>query len=479
MPEQSEAGEQLKISPNFALITGVSRVMVIWSGMSLSAMGPLLPQIKTLYDVTVVEVSWVYSLLILGSAVALSIVPRLSDIVGDRFTMTLTPAMMAVGLALASTGSFAALLIGVAITGMGGVATPIVIAALRRNLPGHSIGRAVSVAIGGILLGTGVGYFVGGVIEGHLSLREYFLIAASLSAILAAIIYRVFPLGAAADSGSLGIASVVLLVTWVIAILFAITKGSSWGWTDLKTLGLIVASALTATFWIRREARLEFPVFDVSLFRSSQFRRTMIGSMTLGLGGSAFAVLFPMIAQIKGAGYGPQATLLETGFIMLPYAIVGMIGATISARLVSHWGGLATAGIGALGHCAGALCVAFFHDSIWQLVVGAAAYGIGIGMLNAGLLSSMQTVVHQSKSGMGGSALGVAISISGAIAPLIYATILSRHTVPGLSGVPAESQFVTAFMVNAAIDIFCAIVCFSSLLGTKSQPIAAPARAEP
>jgi MFS family permease len=470
MSVNSSGSGQIDTTPNYRAITAVARAMVVWSGMSLSAMGPLLPEIKLLYDVSVVEVSWVYALLILGSGVALSIVPRLSDTVGDRFTMTLTPAMMAVGLALAATGSFAALLLGVFITGMGGVATPIVIAALRRNLPGQSIGRAVSVAIGGVLLGTGFGYFIGGAIEGHLSLREYFVIAAVISSVLAFTVYKVFPRTSAADSGSLGIVSVALLVTWVVAILFAITKGSTWGWIDVRTLGLIAAGIAVAAFWIRREAGLERPAFDVTLFRSDQFRRTMIGSMTLGMGGSAFAVLFPMVAQLKGAGYGPEATLMQTGFVMLPYALVGMVGATISARLVGRWGGLPTAGIGALGHCVGALTVAFFHESVWQLLIGAGIYGIGIGMLNAGLLSSMQSVVHESKSGMGGSALGVAISISGSIAPIIYATILAQKSVPGLPGVPAESQFFLAFIVNASIDIFCAVICFSSLLKVRQRP---------
>lgn len=479
MSDQAMRSEPSGTAPNYRLITAVSRLLVIWSGMSLSAMGPLLPQIKTLYDVSVVEVSWVYAMLILGSAVALSTVPRLSDTVGDRFTMTLTPSMMAVGLALAATGSFIALLLGIFIVGMGGVATPIVIAALRRNLPGQSIARAVSVAIGGVLLGTGLGYFIGGVIEGHISLREYFVIAAVVSMLLAFAIYKIFPNAPAADSGSLGIVSVILLVTWVVAILFAITKGSTWGWFDPKTLGLIAAGVLIATFWIRREAGLETPTLDVTLFRSGQFRRTMIGSMTLGMGGSAFAVLFPMVAQLKGAGYGPEATLLQTGFIMLPYALVGMAGATIAGRLVGRWGGLPTAGIGALGHCLGALTVAFFHDSVWQLLIGAAIYGIGIGMLNAGLLSSMQTIVHEAKSGMGGSALGVAVSISGAIAPLIYATILSQESVPGLPGVPAESQFFAAFMVNAAIDVFCAAICFSGLRNSRLRPVHAGGRQEP
>lgn len=473
MPVDENAPRSTVPEHDFGRITMVARLMTIWAGMSLSTMGPLLPGIKVLYNVSVIEVSWVYALLILGSGVALSVVPRLSDTVGDRFTMTLTPALMAAGLALASTGSFFALLLGVFIVGMGGVATPIVIAALRRILPGESIGKAVSVAIGGVLLGTGLGYFIGGIIEGHLTLRQYFVIAATVSSILAVVVYNVIPKTRAADHGSVGFASVALLVTWVVAILFSITKGASWGWTDARTLGLIAFGIATAAVWIRREARLATPAFDVTLFRSPQFRRTMIGSMTLGMGGSAFAVLFPMIAQIKGAGYGPQATLMEIGFIMLPYALVGMVGATISPRLVTRWGGLPTAGIGALGHCLGALSVAFFHDSVLQLLGGAAMYGIGIGMLNAGLLSSMQSVVDKSKSGMGGSALGVAISIAGSIAPIIYASILAQKSVPGLPAIPAESQFFAAFMVNAFIDIFCAAICFSSLLtswGKSTQP---------
>ncbi|RYE73316.1 MAG: hypothetical protein EOP19_29455, partial [Hyphomicrobiales bacterium] len=86
MSAQVTGSDPSGTAPNFKLIILVSRLMVIWSGMSLAAMGPLLPQIKTLYEVSVVEVSWVYSMLILGSAVALSTVPRLSDTIGDRFT---------------------------------------------------------------------------------------------------------------------------------------------------------------------------------------------------------------------------------------------------------------------------------------------------------------------------------------------------------------------------------------------------------
>jgi MFS family permease len=447
--------------------------MVFWCGMTVATLGPLLPELRTLYHVSVVEISWVFTLLLIGTAVALAILPRLADTVGDRFTMTLIPTMLAVGLALAATGSFAALLVGVIGIGVGGISPPIVIAALRRTLPGESIGRAVYVTMGTLLVGSGVGYFVGGIIEGHLSLRELFIISAVISAVVAVVVYQVFPHAPAADRGSLGIVSVALLVGWVVAFLFAISKGPTWGWMDPKTLGLVVASVLTAVIWARREGKIDAPSFDMTLLRSNQFRRTLFGGLTLGMGGSAFSVLFPMFAQIKGAGYGPGATLLQTGFIMLPYALVGMMGAAITSRLVPRGGALLAAGIGALGHCGGALWVAFFHDNMWHLFVGAAIYGIGIGMLNSGLFSSIQSTVGKAKAGMANSALGVTVALAGAVGPIIYSIILGQKSVPGLPGVPAESQFVVAFFVNAAVDLCCAVVCLGSLRSSPLRPLPA------
>lgn len=456
--------------PNFVIIAAVAKFMVFWSGMCLAALGPLLPEMREQYDVSIGEISWMFTLLLLGTAVALAIFPRLSDTIGDKFTMTLIPAMLASGLALAATGSFAALLVGAFAMGLGGVATPIVVAALRRTLPGESTGRAINIAISSVLLGTGVGYFVGGAIEGHLSLHDFFIFAAIISTGIAVVVYKVFPHAPAADSGSLGIMSVALLVGWVVAILFAISKGSSWGWTAPSTLGLIAAGILTAVVWVRRERKIDTPALDVNLLQSKQFRRTLFGGLTLGLGGSAFTLLFPILAQLKGAGYGPGVTLLQIGFIMLPYAVVGMIGSAVTIRLVPRWGGLFAAGIGALGHCCGALSVAFFHDTMWQLTVGAAIYGIGIGMLNSGLFSSIQAVVGEARAGMANSALGVTTALAAAVGPIVYSTILAQQSVPGLPGVPAESQFVIAFLVNAAVDMCCAIVCFRSFGISAPQP---------
>jgi len=453
------------------MLTVVVGVMVFTSGMIVGALGPLLPELQTQYDVGVVAISWVFTLLLIGTAVGLAVLPRLADLAGDKVTITLVPAMLAAGLALAATGSFAALLVGVLGIGVGGMAPAMAMAALRRSLSGESIGRAVSVTMTTLLVGTGIGYIAGGAALDHISLRECFVISAIVSALVTVAVYLVFPHTPAADRGSLGFVSVGVMVGWIVAILFAISQGPAWGWTDPKTLGLIAAGLLTAIVWARRELKLETPVIDLTLLRSSQYRRTVFGGLTLGMGGSAFTVLIPMIAQVKGAGFGPELTILQTGFIMLPYALIGMLGVAIGSKWVAQGYPLGAAGFGALGHGSGALWMAFFHNSVWQLLVGAAIYGVGIGLLNCALFSSIQKVVPEAKAGMANATLGLTAALAGAVGPIIYSVILARRSVPWLPGVPAEGQFVIAFLVNMAVDLTCALVCFRSL--RRSAEIAA------
>ena len=459
---------------NRTTLTVVVGAMVFCSASITGALGPLLPAFQSHYNVDVVAVSWVITLLLLGSTVGLAILPRLADFAGDKVTIAIAPAMLAFGLLLAATGSFAALLVGVVGIGVGGMAPSMAMTALRRTLPGESTVRAVSVTMACVSIGTGVGYLVGGAALDYVSLREWFLISAGVSALVAAAVYLVTPRAPAADRGTLGFLSVGVLVMWVVAILFAISKGPAWGWTDPKMLGLIAVGLLTAVAWALREVKIETPVIDLTLLQSDQYRRTLFGGVTLGLGGAAFAVLFPLVSQVKGAGYGAEATALETGLIMLPYAAVGALGVAVASRLAARGNPLTAGGLGALGHCAGALWMAFFHDSVWQLVVGAAIYGVGIGLLNCGLFSSIQKVVPEARSGMANATLGLTATLAGAVGPIIYAVILAQRSAPGLPGVPAESQFVTAFLVNAAIDMVCAIICFGAVTKSRSPSQGAP-----
>jgi len=459
---------QFRSSRNSRMITVVVGVMVFTSGAILGALGPLLPELRTQYDVGVVAISWVFTLLLIGTAVGLAILPRLADFAGDKMTITLLPAMLACGLALAATGSFAALLIGVLGIGVGGIAPAMAVAALRRSLPGESIGRAVSITMTNLLIGTGLGYIAGGAALHYISLRECFVISAIISALITVAVYMVFPRIPAADRGSLGFVSVGVLVGWIVAILFAISKSPTWGWTDPKTLGMIAAGLLAAVVWARRERKLDTPVIDLTLFQSTQYRRTVFGGLTLGMGGAAFTVLIPMLAQVKGAGFGPETTILQTGFLMLPYALVGTLGVAIASRLAARGYSLVAAGFGALGHGTGALWMAFFHGSVWQILVGAVLYGIGIGLLNCGLFNSIQKAVPEAEAGMANATLGLTTALAAAVGPIIYAIILAQKSVPWLPGVPAESQFVIAFLVNAVVDLTCAIVFFGGL--RRSRP---------
>jgi MFS family permease len=370
---------------------------------------------------------------------------------------------MSVGLALAATGSYAALLVGALGIGVGGICPSMAAVVLRRTLPGDSIVRAVTIVSFTALVGTGIGFISGGAALHYVTLREYFVIVAIVGAIATTGLYFTIPKAPPADRGTLELTSVALLVGWFVAILFAFSKGPEWGWTNPVTLGLFGAGLLTAFIWVQREYKLETPVIDLTLLRSKQYRRTLFGALTLGMGGLGFSVLFPTIAQVKGAGFGPQATTLQTGFLMLPYAGCGLAGVLIASRIGARGHPLLAAGIGAMGHCLGALWMAFFHNELWQILVGATIYGTGIGLLNCSLNSAIQYFVPKPKAGMAAAMLGLTIAFSASVTPIVYGIILAHKSVPGLPGIPAESQFVIAFLANATVDVMCAIVCFLSL----------------
>ena len=48
----------------------------------------------------------------------------------------------------------------------------------------------------------------------------------------------------------------VLLAAWLVALLVAVSEGSSWGWTSARTIGLFVAAVVLVVAWVIVEMRM-------------------------------------------------------------------------------------------------------------------------------------------------------------------------------------------------------------------------------
>src|ERR1700755_2872137 len=107
---------------------------------------------------------------------------------------------------------------------------------------------------------------------------------------------------------------------------------------------------------------------------------TNITAVLVGFSMFAAFLLIPQLAQTNTKfGYGFGATVTGAGLLMLPSTIVMLVAGPFAGRLATRttsrlplWIGT---GVGALAF----IVYAFAHGSEWQICVGGALLGVGIG----------------------------------------------------------------------------------------------------
>ncbi|MFT4084082.1 MAG: MFS transporter [Nocardioides sp.] len=443
----------------------------------VASLSPLLPTIGTIYGLSVVQASWIFTTLLIAGGVATAFLPRLADVVGDKWAATLVPAAITIGCALMRLShTYAVVLAGAALLGVAASASPVAMAAMRRAV--GSIGRAVSGAQAMTFGGSAIGGVLGAWIVGQISLRGYFVIIAVITLVVTVLVFVAMPTGTLQERGHLGALSLLGGTIWLLAILIGISKGTDWGWTNGRTLGCITGGVVLAFVWYLRERRLPTPVVDFSLFSEGMFTRTVLAGLALGIPSAALSILIPYITQMSPsvAPYGLGKSALDTAWILAPFSACGFFGTLVAGRATSRGWSLRIAACGAVAHCCAAVWLAFMHDHVWSLIVGVIIYGIGIGLVTGGLYGTIQRTVRPERAGMASGSLGLAVCVSGAVGPVIFSTILSHKSVPGAPGVPDGHMFTVSFLVGALCEFIVLLICLSGI-GNEARRGAAP-RAE-
>lgn len=98
------------------------------------------------------------------------------------------------------------------------------------------------------------------------------------------------------------------------------------------TVGLGI-SALSALLYVAHAKRRPHPLFRLGLFREPNFSVGLIGNLVCRIGCAAVPFLLPLLMQLQ-LGYSP----LQSGLMMLPAAIAGVIAKPCIGPLVRRFG---------------------------------------------------------------------------------------------------------------------------------------------
>jgi MFS family permease len=255
--------------------------------------------------------------------------------------------------------------------------------------------------------------------------------------------------------GKFDFAGAITLAIALVALLLPISKGSDWGWTNSKTVVLLIVSLIAFLVWGWWELRTAKPLVDLRVSARRQVLLTNAASIVFGFAMFAQTMVFPQIVQLPEAtGFGLGGSMLVSGLVMAPSGIIMMLISPIGSKITNAVGPKITLMIGAvivaLGYGMGVVAM----HSIWQLVVIALIIGAGTGMAYGAMPALIMAAVPPTETGAANSFNTLMRSLGTSFASAIAGVIIANMTMSlGSATLPSEDGFriVMALAAGSAI----------------------------
>jgi MFS family permease len=178
---------------------------------------------------------------------------------------------------------------------------------------------------------------------------------------------------------------------------------------------------------------------------------TNVTALLVGFGMFGSFILIPQFVQAPtNAGYGFNANVTEAGLILLPSTFVMLFAGPIAGWLGGRLGSRLPLLIGcALASAAFAL-IALAHAHKWELYIGTALMGAGIGFAFAAMANLIVDAVDATETGVATGMNTIMRTIGGSLGGQISATIVSAHVIVG-THIAREHGYTLAFFLSSAV----------------------------
>ncbi|MFE6225505.1 MFS transporter [Streptomyces sp. NPDC057854] len=381
------------------------------------------------------DLQWVTNSYLLALAAALILGGKLGDRFGRRTVyltgvVGFTAASVAIGLA----GSIEGVIAFRAVQGFfGALLMPNTLGLLRAVFPPKKFGMAVGIWAMVSSVSTALGPIVGGLLVEHVTWEYVFYINAPIGVVAFAFSASVLPQSknTAAAQERFDVLGVVLLALGLLAVVFGVVKGETWGWTSAGTLSAIGAGLVILLVFGVVETRVASPLLPMRLFRSPALT---IGTVITALNFFVLlgVIFFVMLYLQSVRGFGP----VEAGVRTLPLSLASVVASPLGAALTDRFGPRLTMPLGmALQAVACFLMLGWSPDSayaaMWPPFI---ALGLGVGMVMA---SSSEAIVGNAPVQDGGVAGGLqatALQIGGALGTSVLVSLISSRVGSTLTG---------------------------------------------
>src|SRR5688572_21565367 len=435
----------------------VLAIACVLYAMDLTVLHLAVPSLSAEIKPTSVELLWIvdiYGFMVAGSLITMG---TLGDRIGRRKLLLIGAAAFGIVSVLAAfSASPKTLILSRALMGIAGATlAPSTLSLIFSMFPDpKQRAVAIGVWISAFSAGSAVGPILGGVLLEHFWWGSVFLLALPVMALLLVLGPIVLPEFRDPDAGRLDLASAVMSLVAVLAVIFGLKQIAQDGFGPLPVASVL--GGLGVGFvWARRQLSLADPMIDLRLFRIPSFSASLVINF---LGIFVAVGYFLFVAQYLQLVVGLSP--LEAGLWSVPSAIGFIVGSNLAPRIVHRvrpayvmGAGLAIAAIGLA-----VLTQVGGSDGLPVVVAGSVVISLGLGPV---LSLTTELIVGSAPPERAGAASGISetgaelggalgISILGSIGIAIYRNDVAN----GLpTGVPAEAATIARDTLGGAVGV--------------------------
>jgi MFS transporter, DHA2 family, multidrug resistance protein len=440
------------------VVLGVMCMSLLLIVLDNTIVNVALPTLQRDLDATTSQLQWIVDSYVLVFAGLLLTMGAVGDRFGRRGALTAGLAIMGAASLLALFADTADHLVAIrALMGVGGALVMPATLSILTNVFTDGKERARAIAVWAAFAGAGgaIGPVAGGFLLEHFWWGSVFLV--NVPVIVVAIVANrmLVPTSREPDAPRLDLVGAALSIVGLVSLVFAIIEGQH-GWSEPAVVGGFAVAAVALSAFVLWERHVDAPMLDISFFRNRRFSAAS-AAVTL----TFFAMFGSMFLMTQYLQFVLGYSALETGLRLLPMAVVMMIGAPASARLVERVGtkvvvstGLAIAALGLV------LISLLTPGSSYGNVLAALAVGsLGMALVMAPATESIMGSLPPAKAGVGsavndttrelGAALGIAVL--GSVFAASYGPRMHDAT-EGL-GLPDDVRELASDQVGSALGI--------------------------
>jgi len=243
-----------------------------------------------------------------------------------------------------------------------------------------------------------VGPLVGGFLTDHVTWRWIFFVNIPAGLTATAILMLGFHEPAVSRSGVVDYAGIGLLSAGAtVLLLLLFWGGHAFPWISLPAVALAGLSTLLVLFFIRVEARSEYPFLPFRLFENRIVTVASVGGFLLGV--SMFGAIAYVPLFVQGV-IGTSAT--AAGTALMPFMVMWTVSSVIGGRATLLWGYRPTTMGGMM-----LLVTGFFlltrltaQATVQTVFVDMVVLGSGMGLTATMFIIAMQNAVERPLGGL-------------------------------------------------------------------------------